>query len=402
VAAGCAPGSSSSVTVDLDAQASRADAGDAMGAGPVSKPDAGQAMDGAAHDAQGSTGDTAEGGAPDASMPTRFEPPLREAPPVNAKPQDCSDAPDMQFCEASSDGGSQSGFCALKQCKALGSGPGEFTPEAIYFPCDYPDQKLKRVDGDEPVIQAARGNLEFMGCLAGAHGNDCGEGSALNVTNAEAAAYCDQLSWASHDDWYLPDLGAMLSMVDIDMGKGIDHSMLRGTPASGALWTHNVVGDEGMYIGFNGGGPDDVWDATDPAFFVCMRLVGGTQPMPQPRFDVRQVGAAGETVAYDPITRVLWAVRDTPKSEFGEAAADCDTLVWAGFDDWRLPLKRESIVMGMRYVEDPELEWGYPREVFDGDQLWTPDQLEVFASGHVWALRGPIHHRCVRSYEPAP
>ncbi len=67
---------------------------------------------------------------------------------------------------------------------------------------------------DEPVVADAATGLTWQGCLPGRRGASCETGSATSLAWQEALAYCELLSWAGRDDWYLPNAKELASLLD--------------------------------------------------------------------------------------------------------------------------------------------------------------------------------------------
>ncbi len=69
---------------------------------------------------------------------------------------------------------------------------------------------------DEPVVTDGSSGLIWQGCPAGSRGFACDQGDRESVLWADALAYCEGLQWAGHDDWCLPQIKALLTIVDFD------------------------------------------------------------------------------------------------------------------------------------------------------------------------------------------
>ncbi|MBN1769682.1 MAG: DUF1566 domain-containing protein [Deltaproteobacteria bacterium] len=65
----------------------------------------------------------------------------------------------------------------------------------------------------QPIVRDAVTGLVWQGCVAGRTGGAC-TGSATLTNWRTALDYCQDLAWAGFDDWYLPDLREIVSIVD--------------------------------------------------------------------------------------------------------------------------------------------------------------------------------------------
>jgi hypothetical protein len=78
----------------------------------------------------------------------------------------------------------------------------------------------------------------WQGCAAGLSGSTCAiAGSMTAGTWTNAMQYCNGLTWAGYNDWRLPDLYELKSIVDLGTySPSIDATAFPGTPP-GNFWT---------------------------------------------------------------------------------------------------------------------------------------------------------------------
>jgi hypothetical protein len=81
-------------------------------------------------------------------------------------------------------------------------------------------------------------SLEWQGCPLGLTGQDCSHGEIEELTWQEALEGCENLGYGSHDDWRLPNLQELGSIVDDRRERpSIDTSNFPNTPNSSAFWS---------------------------------------------------------------------------------------------------------------------------------------------------------------------
>ena len=56
-------------------------------------------------------------------------------------------------------------------------------------------------------------NLTWQGCLAGQSGPDCTLGSFQEMNHAAALSHCEGLSWGTYDDWRLPNIDELRTLM---------------------------------------------------------------------------------------------------------------------------------------------------------------------------------------------
>ena len=83
---------------------------------------------------------------------------------------------------------------------------------------------------NEPIVMDSATNLVWQGCSAGQHGKECG-GTATTMTWQEALAYCARSGWADNNDWRLPNIAELHSIVNNSIyNPMIDADVFAATP----------------------------------------------------------------------------------------------------------------------------------------------------------------------------
>lgn len=94
------------------------------------------------------------------------------------------------------------------------------------------NERFTRTGSDEPVVTDNVTGLVWQGCPAGLSNSDCSIGSYIMQNWQGSLSYCESLNWGGHEDWYLPDIKELASIVDDHTADPcIDASAFLGTPS---------------------------------------------------------------------------------------------------------------------------------------------------------------------------
>ena len=112
------------------------------------------------------------------------------------------------------------------------------------------------VAANDRVVTDRMNNLQWQGCTAGQSGPDCTVGEATGMTWQEALNYCETLSLGEHDDWRLPNIVTLQSIVENSVyAPSIDPDAFPKTKTD-RYWssTSNFAdGDSAWEVGFEVG-----------------------------------------------------------------------------------------------------------------------------------------------------
>ncbi|MFO8074277.1 MAG: DUF1566 domain-containing protein [Armatimonadota bacterium] len=208
---------------------------------------------------------------------------------------------------------------------------------------------------NEPIVEDGNTGLVWQGCVAGLSGAMCDLGSAASAGWIAAVLYCDALDWGGYDDWRLPDVHELQSI--IDYGKvepAMDEDAFPEVSTSSLChWTSTTdAGEAGaaQAIHTDAGGCILFWKSW-PNHVRCVR--GDPPPVPAARFT--RVVSTGDPVVEDAVTNLMWqgcASGQTGENcsgyypygyDWEDAHAYCETLMWGGEADWRLPNVKELV-----------------------------------------------------------
>ncbi|MBN2526361.1 MAG: DUF1566 domain-containing protein [Deltaproteobacteria bacterium] len=106
-----------------------------------------------------------------------------------------------------------------------------------------------------PVVTDSVTGLVWQGCTLGQSGEDC-SGTARTMPWLEALENCTHSTWANYDDWRLPNIAELRSIVDNGRsGLAIDTDYFPGTMSS-FYWSSSSyvnLGGFGWSVQFSNG-----------------------------------------------------------------------------------------------------------------------------------------------------
>ena len=126
----------------------------------------------------------------------------------------------------------------------------------------------------EPSVSDNETGLEWQGCPAGVSGDTCEPGIAFpDYSWLDALAYCEGLSWAGHDDWRLPNVKELESIIDNHAASpAIDGDAFPSTPHID-YWSSTPIhgGTLAYCVNFTGGRLS--WPPMDYSYGYNVRCV---------------------------------------------------------------------------------------------------------------------------------
>ena len=128
---------------------------------------------------------------------------------------------------------------------------------------DWPNSRY-RIQGDGTVIDTKTG-LMWMQCSLDqtyeASDNSC-SGSIVGYTWQAALAEASGYSFAGHDDWRLPNLNELRSLVAYDRYSPSINSDIFPNTTSSSYWSSSPTSDSSSYawgLSFSDGDNGDIW-----------------------------------------------------------------------------------------------------------------------------------------------
>ena len=237
---------------------------------------------------------------------------------------------------------------------------------------------------EQPTVFDVVTGLRWQGCAAGLAGPSCSEGWRWVQAWEDAVEYCDTLSWGGWDDWHLPDVFEFHSLVDYGApDTAIDPIGFPGSPPD-SFWSLSFV--EPAVVA------DAAWAhmlwhrwlisevrVSEALAVRCVR--GGTPVGVRQRYD-RTEPVPEQPIVSDNVTGLVWqgctagtegsacGRGDPMRTTWQNALGECEALLWAGWDDWRLPDAKELFSIVDTRRASPAVPMVYfPRVA--RDQTWT-------------------------------
>ena len=151
----------------------------------------------------------------------------------------------------------------------------------------------------------------------------------------EAVDYCDSLSYDGFDDWRLPEVNELGTLVNYGShDPAVDSEAFPETSPS-PFWTSTVfAGDanSSWSIDFSDGNLRQGYSKSE---FYSVRCVRGNEYQHNDVYTVS--GVAGTEVVAASETGVMWTKEVVSGKTWSQALPYCENLNYGGFRDWRLP-----------------------------------------------------------------
>ena len=264
---------------------------------------------------------------------------------------------------------------------------------------DYCGQDTQYIDQARSyTIESARGENMVTDSLTGL----VWQQSFEEKTWQEALIYCDDLSYGGEDDWRLPNRYELHSLVNYGENlPAIDLNAFPSTP-NNIFWTSSpAVGSVTLAWGvfFNNG--NVIFSTNSSARLArCVRL----GPLAEDGEHLVVTDADSVELVTDRHTGYVWQKEYVTGKYWMDALAYCESLDYAGFNDWRLPDVKElsSLVnversgLASDFPDMPAYEfWTSSTYVDDYDSAWGI----YFGNGMVSSNGKDLTRavRCIRS-----
>lgn len=199
-----------------------------------------------------------------------------------------------------------------------------------------------------------------------------------------ALAYCESSSLGGHDDWRLPTVKELLTLVECGITgpeAKINITFFYDTEPSSYWTSQGHLNGEGVfdwyYVSFFEG---DVYFLNKLIYFRSVRAVRSGQQESSGGFVDNRDG----TVTHSS-TGLMWQQATAPGTyDWKQALAYCESLELSGYDDWRLPNRNELLSIVDHNREDLLINTSYFSDT-EPSSYWT-STTSMDTSSNTWFL----------------
>ncbi len=223
--------------------------------------------------------------------------------------------------------------------------------------------------------------------------------SDVKYHHAGAVSYCDSLSYGGYDDWRLPSVKELLTIIDYSKnGIMIDENYFTDTPAS-YLWADKESLASANYF-WSVNLPDGMVAANYYDSEYNVKCVRNSQNIPAQNFSEETTGA--DTIFTDSSTKFQWTMTFNGKT-WKDAVSSCENLSYAGYNDWRLPNINELETIMNRDIYNPSssfpsitgvMMWSSTTAAFANDKAFLV-QISI-GNSISYAKSSSAYYKCVR------
>jgi hypothetical protein len=254
--------------------------------------------------------------------------------------------------------------------------------------CNQRSYTLFETATDEIIIDDATG-LQWQRKLPETY-SGCTKGSPAgsSCTWQQAINYCDGLTYGGYADWRLPTVAELRILSDYSKHDfAIDTAVFNGINLN-YFWSSsssliNVAA--AWLVNFSDGGAFDFGKENNGVHAICVR--GNAAPVA----NFKESSLEGKTIITDSSTGLLWTKENTAHKMWKDALNYCESLIYAGFNDWRLPNINELSTLVDYSLVNPSSDFPeIPSSMFWSSSSYASDVKNVwgisFYSGGVSSI----------------
>ncbi len=191
-----------------------------------------------------------------------------------------------------------------------------------------------------------------------------------NSTDSCAYSYCNDLNLGNHDDWRLPTVNELFSIIDSGKyGPALDTNYFSNIPTApdSYFWTSESFltqysSNQRVVRIYNG--ESDYHSKESYGYSICVR---GNGIFPPAQLTTEIVN--GDEIIIDSASGLIWQKNHVNSGgKWIDALSYCEKSTYAGYNDWKLPNKNElasltktrsSSTVNESATDFPELLYGY-------------------------------------------
>jgi len=147
----------------------------------------------------------------------------------------CASKQDNAWCVNFNSGGTNifaKSFDTFTRCVRQG--------DSLYVASDSVRLYRHEIVAGEPIVMDNLTGLVWQGCLPGTSGSNCSSGESMKMLWKESLSYCEGLDWGGYNDWRLPNITELQSIVDTRKnGPAVDIEIFPRTPKD-AFWSSST------------------------------------------------------------------------------------------------------------------------------------------------------------------
>lgn len=193
-----------------------------------------------------------------------------------------------------------------------------------------------------------------------------------------AVTYCDDLVYAGYSDWRLPNPQELLTIVDNNRyAPAVDTTNFLNIPTKNDMWTSKEYPstNNARFFHSNSGYIGPGRDKMSVLNIICVR----GEELPKAILTTQTL--SGEVVVTDSATGLMWQKTYVSDYTWSKALKYCETLIYAGYADWRLPNKNELSSL-LDYDKSSQPYSSFP----DMPSQWfLSSTTTVYATGSLWS-----------------
>ena len=195
----------------------------------------------------------------------------------------------------------------------------------------------------------------------------------------DAVKYCEELNYDGHDDWRLPTINELVSIVDrTNTSPAFNTTFFPNTPSSGLdFWSlSSTVSNTSSWVVSSSVGSVGTSNYSNGYNYV--RCVRGEIANDSASFNT--LTRNGDEIITDSNTGLIWQKTYETEKTWGEALSYCENLTYAGYSDWKLPNINE--LRSLINYEETKPASDFPDMPNEG--FWSSNHYISYNNNYAW------------------